>query len=95
MSDRNREKPGGRRKNHALLLGRRSHRRALWAAVAVAMSMLGSIGCGEDFVAAEAVGECAEVATQCRLADGPLGVCERRSCGVDESPPCFVCTPQH
>ena len=70
-------------------------RRSLLATIAVVISTLATLGCGESFVAAEAVRECSEVATQCRLEDGPLGVCERRPCAVNESPPCFVCTPQH
>lgn len=70
-------------------------RPSLLVMIAVVIPTLATLGCGEAFVAAEAVRECSEVATQCRLADGPLGVCERRSCGADETPPCFVCTPQH
>jgi hypothetical protein len=56
---------------------------------------LGVTGCGDDFLAQAPVHECREVATQCRLAKGPLGVCERRTCERDESAPCFACTPQH
>ena len=51
--------------------------------------------CEGDFVADEPVRVCTDVAVQCRLADGPLGVCERRPCRSGEEPPCFVCTPQH
>jgi hypothetical protein len=38
---------------------------------------------------------CVEVAAQCQLEAGPLGVCERTECAAGEVPPCFVCTPQH
>jgi hypothetical protein len=65
--------------------------------VTVLAGVLGllAFGCGDEFLAAAPVGECLEVATQCRLAKGPLGVCERRNCEAEESPPCFSCTPQH
>jgi len=38
---------------------------------------------------------CTESGAQCQLQDGPLGVCERASCGAGETGPCFQCTPQH
>lgn len=38
---------------------------------------------------------CTEVAVQCVLAEGPLGVCERTPCRGSAVEPCFVCTPQH
>jgi hypothetical protein len=56
---------------------------------------LGVTACGDEFIAAAPVSECREVATQCRLAKGPLGVCERRACEAGEAAPCFSCTPQH
>lgn len=74
---------------------RPTERRPRIAMVAAVMSALLVIGCGDDFIAAAPAAECLEVATQCRLPEGPLGVCERRTCGEGESPPCFACTPQH
>ena len=70
-------------------------RRAWLVMISCSIAWLTTIGCGQDFVTQEAVSECSEVATQCRLSDGPLGVCERRPCEAGEPPPCFVCTPQH
>ena len=84
-----------RRPNQPMHFGLTLFRRPLVAMIVVVIPTLVTLGCGEAFVAAEAVRECSEVATQCRLEDGPLGVCERRACGANESPPCFVCTPQH
>lgn len=56
---------------------------------------LALLGCEGDYLAAEPVETCVEVAVQCRLPAGPLGVCERRTCDAGEQTPCFVCTPQH
>lgn len=39
---------------------------------------------------------CTKQFEQCKLpGGGQLGVCDRRECKDDESPPCFVCMPQH
>lgn len=48
----------------------------------------------EAFVREEPSG-CRSAGEQCSLEEGPLGVCERASCGPGEEPPCFECTPQH
>ena len=95
MSNRDRQELRVRHACESLRFGRDTLRNTRVATLAVLIHALFATGCGQDFVAAEAVSECSEVATQCRLSDGPLGVCERRTCGADESPPCFVCTPQH
>lgn len=57
--------------------------------------VVASVGCGDEFLATAPVTECREVATQCQLAKGPLGVCEQRVCESFESAPCFSCIPQH
>lgn len=61
----------------------------------VCILCLGLLGCEGDYLAAEPVETCVEVAVQCRLPAGPLGVCERRTCDSGEQRPCFVCTSQH
>jgi len=38
---------------------------------------------------------CREFGSLCDLGGGALGVCESRTCGAQQTPPCFVCTPQH
>jgi hypothetical protein len=53
------------------------------------------LGCDASFVEAGPVRECSEVAAQCVLAKGPLGVCEQIPCPEGESAPCLVCTSQH
>ena len=39
--------------------------------------------------------ECLEAGALCELEGGSLGVCESWRCRPDETPPCFMCTPQH
>jgi hypothetical protein len=56
---------------------------------------VGSSACDGDFVAHEPAAVCVEAGAQCVLPSGPLGVCESSACSAGESPPCFVCTPQH
>ncbi len=73
-------------------------RRAVCAISSVILAgVLGMVtaGCGDEFLAPATETECREVASQCRLPGGPLGVCERRTCHASEAPPCFTCTPQH
>jgi len=38
---------------------------------------------------------CDKLAAKCKLPSGPLGVCITAECPPNESPPCFVCQPQH
>jgi hypothetical protein len=38
---------------------------------------------------------CTESGVQCKLAEGPLGVCERAPCPEGQASPCFKCTSQH
>lgn len=57
--------------------------------------VVASSGCDGAFLAEAPVEVCSEVAVQCQLSKGPLGVCERAVCGDGEAGPCFVCTPQH
>jgi hypothetical protein len=51
--------------------------------------------CEPGSVAPAPASQCREAGTQCALADGPLGVCERAACAPDAPPPCFACVPQH
>lgn len=39
--------------------------------------------------------ECRVLGAQCRLASGPLGVCENVACRDGEAGPCFHCSDQH
>jgi hypothetical protein len=39
--------------------------------------------------------ECVMLGAQCRLASGPLGVCENVACKEGEAGPCFHCSDQH
>ncbi len=59
------------------------------------IAILGATGCDAAFLLEAPVQVCKEVATQCQLAKGPLGVCERSVCVEGQEKPCFVCTPQH
>ena len=63
-------------------------------ALALALA-LGAAACSPPPVAgggvAETVRDCARPGQQCRLRAGALGVCERRSDGVQS----FLCAPQH
>lgn len=52
-------------------------------------------GCEAEFLQAGPVETCTEVAEQCVLAEGPLGVCERTPCTGGREEPCFMCAPQH
>lgn len=53
------------------------------------------LGCGPGSLSQSPSAVCTESGTQCRLPDGPLGVCERSACPVGSEGPCFACTPQH
>jgi len=53
------------------------------------------LACDASFIEAGPTRECHEVAAQCVLEKGPLGVCEQTPCADGESGPCLVCTPQH
>ena len=63
--------------------------------VAVTGLVLAIVGCDAAFLTEAPVQVCQEVATQCQLAKGPLGVCERVACAENQADPCFACTPQH
>lgn len=53
-------------------------------------------GCDVDgFVSEPPSSRCERVGAQCRLAAGPLGVCESAPCPPGQAPPCLVCTSQH
>jgi hypothetical protein len=55
--------------------------------VAIAACDSGTLG--------EAPAACVDAGMQCRLPEGPLGVCERATCAAGTKPPCFQCVPQH
>ena len=53
------------------------------------------LACDASFMEPGPTEVCTEVAAQCVLAKGPLGVCEQIPCSVEKSEPCFVCASQH
>ena len=59
------------------------------------MATAAIFACDARFIEAGPSGECREVAAQCVLEKGPLGVCEQTRCLEGESGPCLICTPQH
>jgi hypothetical protein len=61
----------------------------------LALALVVGLGCDTSFVEAGPADACKEVAVQCVLPDGPLGVCEQIPCADGTSGPCLVCTPQH
>lgn len=61
----------------------------------VALTLVGSSGCDARFVESGPTQVCTEVAAQCVLDKGPLGVCEQIPCKDRSGGPCFVCTSQH
>ena len=63
-----------------------------WSLV-LALALL--LGCDANFVEEGPADICTEVAVQCVLPDGPLGVCEQVPCADGVVGPCLVCTPQH
>ena len=75
--------------------GRRSTGRRRWLPKLLVVAIMMSNGCDAAFLSEAPVQVCREVATQCELAKGPLGVCERAACAEDQEEPCFICTPQH
>jgi hypothetical protein len=54
-----------------------------------------ALGCDSGALIEGPAPEYSEAGVQCALPDGPLGVCERRRCNVEETSPCFQCTSQH
>lgn len=61
----------------------------VWTVV-VAMILAGC-----EMSAAPVPMECRVLGAQCRLASGPLGVCENVACKDGQAGPCFHCTDQH
>lgn len=39
--------------------------------------------------------ECRKAYEQCRLPEGPLGVCNEAPCEPGQTPPCMKCLSQH
>ena len=66
----------------------------VWIACTLAAASL-LLACDPDFVVPEPGSLCTEAGEQCKLPDGPLGVCERSTCSDTEAPPCFQCVSQH
>jgi hypothetical protein len=67
-----------------------TRRRAAWALALAAL-----VGCEPGSLSAPPAADCAEAGVQCQLPEGPLGVCERTTCGPGAEPPCFRCVSQH
>jgi len=61
----------------------------------LALTLVGGSACDADFTQAPPSEICREVAVQCQLPEGPLGVCEQAPCSDGMNAPCFVCTSQH
>jgi len=59
-------------------------------AAATAMTVAGC-----DMSASSTPAECRVLGAQCRLASGPLGVCENVACESGDPGPCFLCVDQH
>jgi hypothetical protein len=80
-------------------LGERSRRGRAWRVRVVGwlatVAWLFVVSCGMQDLSAGPPDRCTEAGARCRLASGPLGVCERSPCGAGATPPCFTCTPQH
>jgi len=68
----------------------RTRWRSLLGTLLVAASGLAP-GCEQGSLSAPAPAACAESGAQCRLPEGPLGVCERAPCGPGATAPCFQC----
>lgn len=75
--------------------GRRSTDRKRSIPKLLVVACLAFTGCDAVVLSEAPTQVCREVATQCQLAKGPLGVCERAACAANQEEPCFVCTPQH
>jgi hypothetical protein len=70
--------------------------RALASVTALlAIGAFSVLGCDFGSLSSAPPETCTEAGVQCALAAGPLGVCERSSCAVGATAPCFQCTPQH
>ncbi len=54
-----------------------------------------TMACDADSLIAGPAAICSETGEQCQLPEGPLGVCERRSCPATDTAPCFTCVSQH
>ena len=64
----------------------------LVVAAAVALFSLAACNVGS---LSEATADCVDAGMQCRLPEGPLGVCERSTFPAGAKPPCFQCVAQH
>jgi hypothetical protein len=61
----------------------------------LAIVVVALLACDPSSLSAGPSSRCTESGAQCRLADGPLGVCQSSPCAAGEVSPCFECTPQH
>ncbi len=68
--------------------------RVRWG-ITVAIALVAFAACDPGSLSEGAPAECVESGTQCRLPEGPLGVCERSTCANGAGPLCFQCVPQH
>jgi len=68
---------------------------AAWWIVLASFFLSGVIACELGPMGVSPTPDCRESGMQCKLPEGPLGVCERSICDSGGAPPCFQCTPQH
>ena len=57
--------------------------------------ILALAGCPELESTPPIADKCVKQYEQCKLKDGPLGVCDTVACPKGEAGPCFKCMPQH
>lgn len=60
-----------------------------------ALSGLCLVGCPSGSTSSAPTAECRRLYDQCRLPDGPLGVCHETECRPGETSPCLTCVSQH
>lgn len=53
------------------------------------------VGCPEGPTGPVSGTECERIGQQCRLPDGPVGVCNDTGRSDCDEPPCLACMPQH
>jgi hypothetical protein len=80
------------RPSHGVAQGRKGRAAAHLLLATAALLALAACDLGS---LSEAPAGCVEAGAQCRLPEGPLGVCERSTCAAGATPPCFQCVPQH
>ncbi len=64
-------------------------------AFVVAVTSLGSCEGSADVQPIPQPEPCRELFAQCKLPEGPLGVCNEAPCAAGQSAPCLRCVSQH